>query len=219
MQTHIHKNHVYYRCGDQPSALFLSGMHGDESESVSLTEQVIRGMTDSTPDFLYIPRVSPSAVAAKSRKNVHGHDINRQFTDDTADTEAASVMHILKGNRFTRIIDVHEDPDRSQAFYLYDSKVMKPENLDRYRALVHTTGAKLYTGVDDMEDKRLGFTVDRGYISMPPASVDQHSGFLILWTAKHGIADRGFTLEIPGKAPTKLKQLLISALLPFLLYV
>jgi len=54
---------------------------------------------------------------------------------------------------------------------------------------------------------------------MPAEKLGKESGFFVVWSSKYHIADRGFTLEVPGKAPKELKRRLLSALIPFLLYV
>lgn len=219
MIVRYHHNLKYYQHGENPAVLFLSGMHGDESESVLLLNRYLKTELTNLPDFAYIPRVSPTAVLQKTRQNAQGHDINRYFLQKEDDQEAQNVIEVLSPYDFRRVIDIHEDPDRLAAFYLYDTGVMDEDELMRYRALVHTTGARLYTGVDDMEDQTLGYHVEKGYISMPASSIDKRSGFFVQWAHKQFPSSRGFTLEVPGKAKTALKARIIESLVPFLLHV
>lgn len=213
MQKHIYQSHEYYIHGSNPRILLLSGMHGNEYESGVLLEQYLIENIDTIPNFLYIPKVSPSAVAAKTRKNRYGHDINRQFLPHTKDSEALAVMEIVKPYRFDTCIDIHEDPDRTLGFYLYDTETMTPEELDTYRSAVHTTGARLYTGIDDLDDEHLMLHVDKGYVCEPTAA---DSGFSSRWLFDMHIVLRSFTIEIPGKGTKELKRSLVHAVIPFL---
>lgn len=212
--TH-HIRHVIH--GTSPRIIFLSGTHGDEYESGTLLTRYLADHRETLPPFLHIPEVSPSAVAAKTRKNAYGNDINRQFVDGTTDPEALALMDFLSPLRTSICIDLHEDPDRSQAFYLYDSDTMNRFDLDRYHTAVHQTEARLYTGIDDIEDEHLRLHIDKGYISLPPEGETLTTGFSSIWMIRHGITKRAFTLEIPGKATAALKQSLIAAVIPFLI--
>jgi len=199
-----------------PVVLLLSGMHGDEYEAGNLLEAYVREHQDELLPFLYIPKVSPTAVAQATRKNRFGNDINRQFLEATRDPEAERMMRLLKRYVFRIAIDLHEDPDRTQAFYLYDSGLMSPDQLGIYRGIVNQTGARLYTGIDDIDDEHLKRHIDRGYISLPPNEFPASSGFSSVWMLQQGVVRRAFTLEIPGKAPPELKRSLLGYLIPFL---
>lgn len=217
MHTHRYKTITYHTKGDTPRVLFLSGLHGDEYESGTIFHEYLTAHANTLPDFVYIPQVSPSAVAAKTRKNSQDHDINREFRSTSTDEEAQAVMHILSQYRADISIDIHEDPDRAKAMYLYDTGTFTDSQLARYRATIHTTGAMLYTGMDDIEDKHLQQHVERGYISLPQEKVID-PGFIAVWLQKkHVIRDRCFTIEIPHKAPRSLKSALIEELVPFLI--
>ena len=43
---------------------------------------------------------------------------------------------------------------------------MSEGQLERYRACVTTTGARLSTGVDDVDDEHLMLQVEKGYVSL-----------------------------------------------------
>ncbi len=210
--------HSYFLSGPNPSVLFLSGMHGDEFGSGKILQAFLNTRAED-PHFLYIPKVSPSAIAQGTRANAQGHDINRQFRFGTEDAEAKSIMSIVSPYRFRIVIDIHEDPDRTQAFYVYDNARMTPQELALYRDAIHQTDARLYTGIDDLEDENLGCHVDRGYYSFRTdwdVDTDKDAGFFSKWAVTQGIAARVFTVEIPGKAPDSLKRQLIDAVVPFL---
>jgi len=217
MDTRAHTSLEYYVHGASPGILLFSGMHGDEYEAGALLLAYLKQNNAVLPDFLYIPKISPSAVAAKTRKNKYGHDINRQFVEQTTDPEAQTVMSLLNPFHFDLCIDVHEDPDRTMGFYLYDSEHMSESELQAYRDAVHTTDARLYTGVDDMDDEHLNLYVEKGYVSLGYDQSVETAGFSSRWLYEKNICKRTFTLEVPGKAPTELKKSLIRVVVSLLL--
>jgi len=67
-----------------PSVLVLAGLHGDEPEGVRLAEELMRrlaacGDGDLGNRVVVVPRVNPDGLAAGTRKNAVGVDVNRNF--------------------------------------------------------------------------------------------------------------------------------------------
>ena len=217
MDKRAHNSLEYYLHGAFPRVLLFSGMHGDEYESGVLLTTYLKKNSESLPDFFYIPKVSPSAVGAKTRMNAYGHDINRQFVERTTDPEARDVMTLLAPFHFDLCVDVHEDPDRTIGFYLYDSSHMTPEELEIYRQAIRTTDARLYTGFDDVDDENLNLYVEKGYVSLGYERTGEMSGFSSRWLYAKNICRRSFTVEVPGKGSTALKESLIRTVMSFLL--
>lgn len=217
MITQRHGPIEYFVKGDAPRLLLLSGMHGDEYESSDCLIEYIEQHKDSLPDFLCLPRLSPSAIARKTRKNQWGRDINRQFFDNPEDEEVQAIMQILRPYQFPLSINVHEDPDRLLSFYLYDSDCLTEDQLTHLRTTISATGARLYTGIDDPEDIHLGLEVKRGYVSTPFDESHGDTGFSERWLVKRRIVKRMLVPEIPGKAPIELKKKLVEAIFSFAL--
>lgn len=195
-------------------------MHGDEYEAGKLFESFILTDPDAFPPFVFVPVISPSAVQQKTRTNIYGHDINRHFTDSATDPEALQAIELFKQFSCAICIDIHEDPDRTNEFYFYDSGRMTPQELYRYNAIMQLTDAILYSGVDDTSDDYLGCDIHDGYYSFKTdflVDTSQDAGFSSKWMVRNGVAKRVFTVEIPGKAPTSLKQSLIASIVPFLM--
>ncbi len=203
------------RKGEHPSVLLLSGMHGDEFETIPLVSSYVLSHIADFPNFLYIPQVSPSAVEQKTRENVYGNDINRAFIPHTRDSEALVVMNTLMRHAFTISLDFHEDSAHEDAFYFYDTGEMKGDALKQFKKAILTTGVTLYSGVDDPEDPHLGCLVEDGYISKGHEKDSHESGFLTKWMAHKGIVDRAFTFEVPGKATIAHKEQIISAVFSY----
>jgi hypothetical protein len=200
-----------------PKLLILSGMHGDEYEVINCVEKYLEENKDRLPKYLYIAEVSPSAVAEKKRRNIFGHDVNRQFFDLPTDPEVKSLMEILTPHQFTLSLNFHEDPDLTSTFYLYDSGQLTDDQLLQLRSRIIENGAGLHTGKDDPLDADLGFHIEKGYISTPYDTLPQNAGFSWIWFARHGITRRSVDIEIPGKAPATLKSALVATIFSFFL--
>lgn len=194
---------------DMTKLLILSGMHGDESGVIPFVKEYIS--ENKLPEHIYIPEVSPSAVASQTRRNKYGHDVNRQFFDPPDDREVQSFMEKILPYRFDLCINFHEDPDLATTFYLYDSGFVSDEDLIPLRSSVIEAGAGLHTGTDDPLDADLDLFVEKGYISTPYDTLPQDAGFSWIWFHEHGITDRDVDIEIPGRASPELKQKLVTA--------
>lgn len=216
ISTHSHGNIPYVVRGSDPKLLILSGTHGDEYEVTEHVTAYLDSNQAKLPDYIYIPEASPSAVQLKTRRNKYGHDLNREFLDDPVDPEVIANMYIINPYLFDLCIAFHEDPDRSVSYYMYDSEVLTDAQLKAYRDGILSTGAKLYTGIDDPADKKLSLHVEKGYISTPIIG-DRETGFSMRWLIEHKKARRVFNPEIPGRADQHLKKQLVAAVFQFCL--
>ena len=195
--------------------MIWSGTHGDETQVTECVTAYIEKHQQELPDYLYIPEVSPSAVERKTRRNKHDRDLNRHFHDNTIDEEAIAVMEIVQKFSVPLGITFHEDPDRRTSFYMYDSDMMSADELVQYRAAMTTTGAKLYTGIDDEEDENLGLHVEKGYISTTIDPHEKEMGYSMNWLVEHRVAKRIFIPEIPGKGDMPLKHAIVDGVFKF----
>jgi predicted deacylase len=196
--------------GTSPQVLVLSGMHGDEHAVVPIVQHYIETHFDVLPDFVYLPTVSPSAYTAKTRMNMYGHDINREFKKTSTDPEARMCMEFLRQFTFERSLDFHEDTGRESSFYFYDTGEFSETSLTHIRKSVLTTGATLHHGIDDPDDPTLGCQVLEGYVPKSSFSDIEDFGFSTTWMVKNNITRRAFTFEIPGKTHESLKSALIE---------
>lgn len=201
--------------GQKPKVLFMSGMHGDEFEVIDIVQSYIEKNREMLPDFYYIPQVSPSAVSRRTRTNRYEHDVNRYFIQETPDPEIRMVTELLKPHTFEISLDFHEDPDRTDSFYMYDSGQLTESELRRYHAAVLKTGALLHNGIDDETDETLGYTIVDGYISIAHQMSNADTGFSSGWLLRHGVAQRSYTLEIPGNSGIPLKKALVESMIEY----
>lgn len=208
-------NHTTYHIrGNHPKFLILSGTHGDELEVTDCVTRYLDTHQSNVPDYVYIPELSPSAVRLKTRRNMYNHDLNREFIHNPTDPEVITAMNILEPFSFSLCIAFHEDPDRRTSFYMYDSHRLATVQLRVYRNLISQTGAKLFTGIDDPEDRKLSLLVEKGYVSTPILGTTE-TGFSMRWLIMDHKASRVFNPEIPSKANILLKQQLVDKMFEF----
>ena len=179
---------------------------------ISCVKEYIKKHEKTLPDFLYIPQVSPSAIALKTRVNARGLDLNRYFYDDTTEPEIQAVMDIVKPFQFSLCVSFHEDRDWTKEFYIYDTEKLSDEDIKTLRSTIIETGATLFTGIDDPEDANLGLHVTDGYVYFPLTAHPPNAGFSWVWLLSKGVVTRAFDPEIPGKASMELKKSLVRAL-------
>jgi hypothetical protein len=203
-----HNQLEYYQKGDNPQLLITSGMHGDESETSHLLYNYVYENYQRLPEFLYIPFLSPSAVAATFRQNDYGHDLNRSFTDNITDPEALQITKLLGSCHFDLVVDFHEDKDRTSGFYMFDEVLAAKQIIGYSKAQnnLHAVGLRMFNGVEDMEDPNLGFTITDGYIQLTLSQLNPNAGFMSYWLLTHQISDRVFTIELPKKAKPQAKS-------------
>jgi N-acetylmuramoyl-L-alanine amidase len=72
------------RIGDPRSrrkALVVGAIHGDEGEGVDVTREILRSYSDIRGvDLWVVHTVNPDGLAAGTRRNAHGVDLNRNFS-------------------------------------------------------------------------------------------------------------------------------------------
>jgi murein peptide amidase A len=59
--------------------LVVGGIHGDEAAGMRITRRLIAAAPAAGTELLVIPTINPDGVAAGTRGNAHGVDLNRNF--------------------------------------------------------------------------------------------------------------------------------------------
>jgi len=202
----------YYTKGNAPRFLILSGTHGDEFGVIGAVEKTLQDFEPKLPNFLFIPKVSPSAVRARTRKNGEGFDLNRDFTDSSKCSETRCVIEILQGHQFDLTISFHEDYE-FQEFYLYDSadREDSPE-ITRIKSALCEQRVSLYTGCDDAEDPCLGNYISDGYFSLSRKAIATYQGTFSSWALANKVTKRIVIPEVPMSASAEVKLNIVRAI-------
>ena len=208
----------FWQKGNNPEVLIHTGTHGDEWRVIEPTTEYILANADSLPDFIYVPEVSPSAVASKTRVNGNNLDLNRNFFDHSSDEEIKANLEILNSHDFTKTLSIHEDIGYKE-FYLYDSGVIKKEEWQEFILKLKEIDIDVLNGLDDPEDPVLGTVFKDGYFSTSHLDLSKSNfGTLSEYLAINKDQARYFTIEVPTQSTSQQKKLLIELIFPALLY-
>ena len=165
---------------------------------------------------MFVPKVSPSAIRLKTRKNKRGIDINRGFLDGNSDPEILANIKIASLYDFETCISFHEDPVVNY-FYIYDSGLIDNKRLSILRSRVLKLGIPLLTGIDDPEDPVLGNKFYKGYKQFPLQNNGNNDGTFWGWAQHQGGIKNLLNPEIPGLAKVELKREVVDLLFELLL--
>jgi len=203
----------FWQKGINPRLLIHTGTHGDEWRVIKPTMEYILANTNNLPNFIYVPEVSPSAVANKTRENGNNLDLNRNFLDSSGDEEIKANLEILNNHNFKKIISIHEDPELKERseFYLYDSGLIKKEEWQKFILKLKEIDIDVLNGFDDPEDPVLGTVFKDGYFSTSHLDFTKSSsGTLAEYLAANNKEARYFTVEVPTQSTNKQKASLVE---------
>ena len=215
------------RIGVNPTAFFVSGIHGDEHEVIEpLRRQLDRKVREDPRHFASQVRAleaHPAALQDKARA-ARGVDLNRQFVfKETPDHPQAKLLadSLLEHEGVHTVFSFHEDP-LERRFYLYnlmtrnDDGAMDTE-IEKLRtnllSRVTAMDIPLYNGIDDID---LGYWVDHGFCAVASDAI--HDNSFEMWSVQkelhgHPSMQRAFLFEIPGELPLEQKESLIRVIL------
>jgi predicted deacylase len=127
---------VAYRLGEAgaPVMVLFSTMHGNESAPRRILTSLVRGREVHGIDLWVVPTYNPDGLAAGTRKNAHGVDLNRNFPyrwkdldgsyesgpKPASEPETRAVMKFLREVRPRRILSFH------QPLYGVDTDTKRP---------------------------------------------------------------------------------------------
>lgn len=177
--------------------IYLSaGIHGDEPAGpLALLGLMRDGFFDGPDDWTVCPALNPTGLAAGSRENAAGIDLNRDYFQQTSNEAAAHAAWIKARPVPDLFLSLHEDWETS-GFYFYEINLGadRPERAMSILAAV-SPWFPAQTGVDiDGHEPR-----EPGWIHHA-ATADVPEG----WPEAIYLADLGcplsFTFETPSKA-------------------
>jgi len=202
----------YYTTGDGPQLLIHAGTHGDEYGVIEHVTAAVEKYEKVLPPFVYVPRVSPSAVAAKTRENGRGKDLNRIFTKESSDEEVQWNIQVFERGPFELIVSFHEDPGWNK-YYIYDTGETKQSTklVRGHNAFLKKKGIELLNGVDDPEDIDLGYEFVDGYRRFAHNG-EPDNGMITIYAMNRGLVKHSLIPEIPGVASKDNKRLIVESL-------
>lgn len=197
--------------------LLTSGIHGNEGGIIEPLRNYIESHLDTLPSFIFIPRMSPSALSLGTRENREGNNLNRMFGVGGNDKERYLIAKIAKENSpFDLVATFHEDVT-DPFTYFYETGDHDPKiQLDAWRRKVGETGIFLLNGLDDPSDTKLGYRFVEGFNNEPKTKA-YLSGAFEHWVVVENLTPRCLNFEIPTVATFDQKTKLIEAAFIYLI--
>jgi hypothetical protein len=208
----INKELSYYQNGDNPKLLIHAGTHGDEYEVIDIVTETIDKYLDILPPFIYVPKVSPSAVNAKTRLNKNGNDLNRVFYSDITDEEVQENIEVMQKGLFDLFVSFHEDPELD-SYYIYDTNFddQPTKLIIDHNTWLKSQGIPLLNGLDDPTDSELGYEFIDGYKKFKHEETTDN-GMILVWGLNHKVIQHSILPEIPGKMELGKKRTLVDSI-------
>ncbi len=106
--------------GPRPRIYLSSGIHGDEpAPPLTILSLIESGEFDSRAVWFICPMLNPQGLAAGTRENAAGTDLNRDYRHHESPEIRAHVRWLARQPNFDLAMCVHEDWE-SVGFYLYE---------------------------------------------------------------------------------------------------
>jgi murein peptide amidase A len=183
---------------DAPTIYLSAGIHGDEPAGpLALLRLLHAGFFDDRRHWLIFPALNPAGLAAKTRTNPGGVDLNRDYRAAQS-SEARQHLDYLKRReaagraRFALTLLLHEDWE-TKGYYLYELN----------RSTRPLLGPAVLAAVDpicgvDRSPIIEGMEAHNGLITRPIEGFEERPLWPeALWLALHH-TDRSLTLEAPS---------------------
>lgn len=215
------------RFGVEPSSLFISGIHGDETDIIAPLHRILAEKTATDPKLfsshLRVMEAHPKALQQGTRK-AGDIDLNRQFGGKNyPDYPQAKLLAdcLLEHKSIDTIFSFHEDLEEDRFYFYYqttrDDDGKMDTVVDRLREnlvnSVESMGIPLYNGIDDID---LGYWVNRGFCLVSSDAL--HDKTFEMWAVQkelheHPSMKRVILFEIPGKLPVDRKEALMRTIM------
>jgi len=184
--------------GNGERVYLSSGCHGDEPSGVyALLELLKEGCFDDRLDWLICPVLNPTGLAAGTRENAQGVDLNRDYFKRQTVEVQGHVSWLERQQVPSMFLSLHEDWE-STGFYLYE--IQKCVCQSTAKAILEAASEVIITEpspiIDDHEVREPGWIFHEPQADFP----DQ-------WPEAIYMAERGatvsYTLETPSSRPLK----------------
>lgn len=184
------------REGAEKRLYLSSGVHGDEPAGpLALLKLVQEGLLADCYEWYVCPVLNPTGLAAGTRENSMGVDINRDYLKFFS-KEAASHARWLAGVEMDLVISLHEDWE-SSGFYYYEIN-QRQDQPEHYRKIVESVTAVMPMEpaevIDDHQVREMGWIYHECEADEP-----QH------WPEAIYLAKRGCPLSFTFETPSSLE--------------
>lgn len=176
-----------------PRVYLSSGMHGDEPAGpLAMMELLRQGMFSGGVEWFLCPLINPTGIAAGTRENAQGIDLNRDYLRRATVEVAAHVAWLESRPVPDVFLSLHEDWE-SSGFYLYE--IQKSATASVAHAIIvaasEEIGPEPSPLIDDHSVREPGWIFHKPKADFPED-----------WPEAIYMADRGtrvsYTLETPS---------------------
>ncbi|NCN45764.1 MAG: hypothetical protein COU63_02325 [Candidatus Pacebacteria bacterium CG10_big_fil_rev_8_21_14_0_10_36_11] len=209
---------TYWQKGENPELLIHTGTHGDEWRVIEPTMEYIENHYKELPDFIYVAKVSPSAVEKKTRRNINNLDLNRQFLKNATEQEAIDNLLIINQFDFKTFLSIHEDVEYKD-FYLYDNGEIENSKWQSFVEKLNDFNINVLNGIDDPKDPELGTEFVNGYFSTNKPGFKEAMGCLSEYVQLYKPGKRMLVPEIPTHSTNEQKKQIINLIFTDLLTI
>jgi len=113
----------------RPSVYLSAGIHGDEpAPPLALLRLLEAGTFDARASWYLCPLLNPTGLAAGTRENAEGVDLNRDYRHSATIEVAAHIAWLQRQPTFALTLCLHEDWE-AKGFYLYELNPEKRPSL------------------------------------------------------------------------------------------
>jgi protein MpaA len=188
---------VWERPASGPIIYLSSGIHGDEPAGpLAILELLRAGFFKSPVHWLLCPALNPTGLAAGSRENSDGFDLNRDYFIRHTVEVAAHAAWIDRLTTPDLFISLHEDWETA-GFYFYEIN-LGPDEPDRARRILDAVSpwfdAESGPEIDGHEVRENGWIYHSADPDLPEGWPEA------IYLAKKG-CPISFTFETPSQAP------------------
>ncbi|MEX0331068.1 MAG: M14 family metallocarboxypeptidase [Puniceicoccaceae bacterium] len=134
---------------DAPQVYISTGVHGDEPAGpMALLELLRRKAFPDSANYTFFPMVNPTGLAAGTRENADGVDLNRDYGLTPVAEETRNQLEWIGQRQFDLCLCLHEDYD-GEGFYVYAHEEATDPN--DYAGIAIEAAAP-HTGIDPREE-------------------------------------------------------------------
>jgi predicted deacylase len=131
-----------------PSVYISTGVHGNEPAGpMAVLDMLRRRVFPEAANLTLFPLINPDGLAAGTRENAEGIDLNRDYGLQPRSYETRTQLDWIGERRFDLVLCLHEDDD-GQGFYIY-AHVDADTSVDYEE--VALKAAEPFTGIDPRE--------------------------------------------------------------------